>query len=146
VTSLAIAQTTREALENFVLSPTCPHIKAKGTKSLLGMCAQASVFLAQTLEAAGHKATVVQGFFGNPYRRVINHTWVECEGQIFDITATQYSSRGKYFPEVHTVHCPHTDYEAVVNSQPSDLSAFQNWPEDQKPTKELLASFPQLRH
>ena len=75
--ALECAATVRKVAEKF------------GNKSLAGICSACSLALAAALQDKGIKAEIVLGYYGSPYARNF-HVWVEVDGVIIDVTATQF--------------------------------------------------------
>lgn len=87
----AIAHAVRQATEEF---QKCPDDNAGIARDLAGACAIASLSLYVLLRMHGFKPTIFQsamGLFGSC------HCWVEVDGKVVDVTATQFDA-AKYPP------------------------------------------------
>jgi hypothetical protein len=73
-----------------------------------GWCAFVSVVLWQVLKHYGYRPKLIKGSYNTGPKRDYNaigcgaHAWVECNGQILDLSATQFGRRNKVYipPEV----------------------------------------------
>lgn len=104
-------------------------------KSLACYCAKASLILEKYLTRLGYECEFVQGLFGPAFIQEINHCWlVVKDGNrklVVDITATQFSSRGGYYPEVYILPIKAAkEYSPVRQGH-----IFHDWPDDQVPQK-----------
>jgi glycerophosphoryl diester phosphodiesterase len=92
---------------------------------LMGMCAIASSALEEAFNKHGFLAEIKHGTFeGN------EHCWVECEDEIWDITATQFND---CFPKVYVTSLPDIRYEIT-----EDNNDFKWWPKGQQPLKSRI--------
>jgi hypothetical protein len=134
------ARVVRENIEAFAIHASKVH-KAKiitltttaGEMNLCGACAIASIVLWRALRAAGFRDTsVVRGwYFGS------NHCWVEVEGLLVDVTATQFgATRAVVFEPVE--HARIHGYELFKGPYSADrdeaaLRSTSTWCEGQSP-------------
>jgi hypothetical protein len=65
---------------------------------------------------------------------LINHCWVEVDGKIVDITATQF---GEY-PEVYIVSKADMKYCAIRTIYWAKELREQGWPQEQRPVKKIV--------
>ena len=75
--AVEVAQTVRRSAERF------------GNKQLAGICSACSLALAVALQSEGIQAEIVSGSYGGQYSGSF-HVWVEVDGTIIDVTATQF--------------------------------------------------------
>ena len=103
---LKAAQQLREDLEAFALYWGMAHGAditierlENGKMSLMGACAIASWVLWRALRRTGHDAEIVIGWYRmltkedvefKLYPMMCNHCWVTVDGQLIDLTATQF--------------------------------------------------------
>jgi len=119
-----------------VISKTCVATKVRtlcerwNTKhkkfgsDLACMCAIASSALTKAFHKAGYKkATLIEGEFDWG-----GHCWVELDGEIWDITATQFGIDN----EVHRTSIDDEDYHDRIKVD------FKEWPPEQKPNSRIV--------
>lgn len=94
--------------------------------TLGGLCAIASIALKKELKAAGYPAMVVRGLHK---KGCGGHCWVECEGEILDVTATQYQIDAE---PVLVTSSSDGNYVRVWHNPPA--KEFLSWPKEQIPT------------
>lgn len=96
-------------------------------ETLSCLCAVASKALQNELVEAGYNTKLVYGnAFGD------THCWVELDGKIYDITATQFGVEEK----VYVTDVNDEDYEK--EKEVKDLRFFSGWPIEQKPLKRTI--------
>lgn len=88
---ISIATFVRQQVEEWFKTEHHEHIN---TDTLGGACAVASFALVCALKSCGHE----QAQFFCSYNDTRGHCWVEINGVVVDITATQF---GSYFQKVH---------------------------------------------
>jgi hypothetical protein len=107
-------------------------------------CAISSMILSMKLKENGINSTLVEGAYD--YRGSVkellsapiaknsdvNHTWLEVNGKILDITATQFRNRKDVPPKVLISDYKNSKYIPVVKGK-KVLENFKYWPKDQSP-------------
>lgn len=117
-------------------------------------CAIASYFFTIIARRLGHKAIIVEGlafdewtvrnFRKDPiYLKISpNHCWVECDGLLYDITATQFQ---KTLPNVYIINIDSDEYRKTYWPMHRYTKVYQQlrlyWPRCQTPYSYL----PELR-
>lgn len=133
-----IATASRREIENFAR-----HHDNIGTDSDLEcFCGIASFFLVMVAKKLGFKLSLIEGMAFNEWliNRLQtgcidnqgldgNHCWVEHNGKIIDITATQFGIRQK----VHIVDIGDDNYWVIDRNSTVRRSFKHEWPEDQNP-------------
>jgi hypothetical protein len=104
---------------------------------LCGLCAFASRVLQLRLQAAGFDAKLVQGN-GDPKGTTLyaTHVWVELDGKVVDITATQFTH--KVYPKVYISDKP------ANFLYPTKRKAFWDWEEGQRPNLKYIRLFEKM--
>jgi hypothetical protein len=112
------------------------NCRGHNTDSLMFMCAIASTCLQKYLAHYNIRSVVVEGHFSEApsYNQHSNHAFLLLEHSFVDITAKQYDSRGRYFPEINIV--PILDQTQYTANRYN--ASFENWPLDQQPLPELV--------
>lgn len=95
-------------------------------KDLGGGCSISSYIMVKVLERLGVSAKMVSGIFGSGPQYGGWHAWVEYEGAIYDVTATQFGVRRA----VHITEPDDPDYGACECCNPprfhyDELEAFE---------------------
>lgn len=131
-----IAVASRREMERFV--------RHKGdtfnTGDLACYCAIASYFFIMLGRKFGYKMTLVEGIAfdddvdamqnGEKPAFGVNHFWVEYEGKIIDLTATQFDSDLK---KVHVVDVDDENYWAMSRNNAARRHLQSIWPKEQTP-------------
>jgi hypothetical protein len=91
-----LAGEVREAAKELAIDIYQEEHGAADPFDLCGMCAIASYALEQVLFDHGYESEFILAILDDP--RPCSHCWVEIDGWIIDITATQFG------PEYHDVH------------------------------------------
>jgi hypothetical protein len=95
-------------------------------EDLCGACAICSVALCKSLKKFGYKPDLVNGM----YEGYACHCWVELDGKIYDITATQFGLKDKVFiTDVDDFNYLEKEYINNVEE------FFKKWVGEQKPYK-----------
>lgn len=125
-----IAKRVREAVEKIVPKLISKYEQERsphyGT-NLTGLCGISSFILKKAFEKYGYKANLV---YGNFYQQG-GHAWIECDGFIWDITATQFGEKEK-------VLITHLYDERYIYAEPMNVTDFRYWSNCQKPTLSLV--------
>ena len=96
------------------------------SEDLCGACAICSVALCKSLKRFGYKADLVHGM----YQGYACHCWVELDGKIYDMTATQFGIIEKVFiTDIDDFDYLEKDYISNIDS------FFKQWVRTQKPYK-----------
>lgn len=117
-----IAEKVREKAEVYVKK--MPKTDDIDDSNLAGLCAIASFALKKELEKNGYEAQLIRGGFQDAWG---GHCWVECEGEIIDITATQFQIAEKVL--IVPADDPRYEDKVIVKTR----NSFRNWPLVQKP-------------
>jgi len=129
-----IAEETRKVCEKFAMSDDSGDYDYCYRSDLACMCAVASFALRENLKKHGIESKVVKGYFVREFSNRISkehHCWVEAEGLILDITATQF---GHY----HKVLL--TDKNNDHYQKGRYINDYRNlrWGYSQNPSKQLM--------
>jgi hypothetical protein len=109
---------------------------------LLGKCGICSYAVAEAFRKFGYKAEVKHGSFLHKY---YGHCWVESDGEIYDITATQFSKRyfekpkqyiSKRFPKIYVTSLLKNDvyFNSVTVTDDERQFFFRNWKTGEYPS------------
>lgn len=133
---LSMAQAVRSALIKINSTSVTSHLRGHQNESLLFLCAQASTILAEQLRLSNIEAVIKTCHFSpTPTKEsYANHSVVVWNGQIIDITASQYNSRAAHFPEVVVCAINNPPYNNLTDPD------FTAWPEDQRPSAQVTAA------
>jgi hypothetical protein len=97
------------------------------------LCAICSTALKDIFEEHGFKAEVFYGKF----RGTKNHCWVECDGYIYDITATQF--KGIEEPVIVTRKTSKKAQSLFqMGRAMKNYKDYKGWPHQQKPRKRVI--------
>lgn len=123
------------------------------SSDLNGKCAICSWAIADIFRQFGYNAQVKHGLF---VHESYGHCWVESDGEIYDVTATQFSRRrfkdgiyiSKKFPKIYITNARmNTMYMDGITVRDKS-KYFKNWPKGQYPSvhavKKLVAGFPEI--
>jgi hypothetical protein len=132
-TILEIAKKVRIASEIFALSSESKSLDFHGREDLGCMCATASFALYTELKKNGYDCVFVSGRF----KDWCDHCWVEIDGMIVDITATQFSGIEDdvlVVPSNDDRYKPYSSRSRRKNM--GNLSNMQKsgWPKEQAPS------------
>lgn len=100
------------------------------TEDFMGACAIASTTLTRILKRCGLPATFVLGRFYTPAGQHSSHAWVEVDGVIVDVTATQF---GKLPAVLFTKACD-PRYDPYWRGRGA-LRIANGWGKDQAPAR-----------
>ncbi len=137
-----IAKRCREVSEKFVGSLDAhgfDFFSTSDNPDLSCFCACASWFLAHKLKEKGIPALVIMGNVGEDEN---NHCWVEVEGNIVDITATQFLF-AKNKPVIVASYKEYEQYYGrgrIIES----IEISRSWPDTQKPNKKVIKKLERL--
>ncbi len=136
-----IAAAARREMENFVRK----HDKYN-VGDLCCYCAISSFFLIMLGRKFGYKMTLIEGsaFAGDmKFEReglengevklsdiMVNHCWVEYDGMIIDLTATQFQ---KSLKKVHVVEANNKEYLGLNKNNKAKANFRSIWPDEQSP-------------
>lgn len=121
---LEIAKLVRKATEFYCIENENEYICAS---SLQGACGIASFSLAELFKQYGHPAETYE----INITKHKGHVYVVSDGEVFDVTATQFSSK---HPKVRIERLPHNFYQG----RPKQLWEFQKWEQNQRPTRDKI--------
>jgi hypothetical protein len=117
-------------------------VKKYKKTTLEDYCAICSMALLTAFQKAGFSAKLVFGKFQTPDRdiKLYYHVWVESDGEIYDITATQF---GQDYPPVYVTRLSDPLYIRLDESI-DGYTYFEDWRRFNRPTekrtKELLVA------
>ena len=118
-----LASAARKEMESFAKA----HRNIGDPKDLGCYCAISSYFLRYFARLHGYNLKMVEGAaFERRDIRFTNHCWLEYNGKVIDITATQFGCRKK----VNVVPSGHIDYYVIRRSTET---MFGKWPAEQSP-------------
>lgn len=101
-------------------------------------CGIASFALNKAFNMFGYESKMVSGEFGTMNYRQGNHCWVESEGYVYDLTATQFE--GYNHKPIFISKKGKSPYRIVHNDNIKHLKYFKemDWPPDQSPNKKIV--------
>ena len=131
----------RQAIICFVNSRSARPLDCYENMDLSCSCAIASRSLVVLLSRMGYKSKIAYGVFDeyNKFKRKkpilddINHAWVEIEGYIIDLTASQFSRNRKKFLDCIVTNQIDKLYIKFGNANIRTLAPFSDWPHQQIP-------------
>ena len=136
ITKTRIAFNVRTALENL----QCKY--QEWPEDMMGLCAIAAVELAIQFRNHGYEARAVWGTIEGEWG---DHCWVECDGEIWDLTAEQFGNDDPIFRTTYNDPCwryrEYRDDDEVWGKKPkpgTDISKnykvkLKSWPSYQRP-------------
>lgn len=125
-------------MESFARKHRC----LEDAHDLAGLCAISSFFFAMVGKKLGYHLTLVEGIaFDGDVKRLqngeqprwggtANHCWVEYNGKIIDITATQFRSKLK---KIHVVKDDNKNYWQIHKHNQARHQLKTQWYEEQSP-------------
>lgn len=145
----SILPTFRQALKQFVESPNASGLDCYNKKNLTCACAISSHALSTLLKFRGIKNKLVFGVYLNDLIDLeclspvdINHVWVDVDGYIIDVTATQFGEKEIVFRKkrkrTKSVSEPFLDFFKVDCDKIK--SETKLWPKTQTPSRKTLKS------
>ena len=125
---LKIAKKVRRQCEIFVKSPDALGHDFANKSNLTCMCAVASHALTTALKKQNISCKMIHGKFG-----YASHCWVEVDGHMVDITATQFDLPPVIIARTYKGYTPLDTIKS-----PKDLSNWGNQKPDPKLTEKIL--------
>lgn len=120
-----IAKVARKAIERFAKD----HDDIGRIRDLECYCAIGSYFLCMVARKFGYHLTLIEGVaYDQSSPNDTNHCWVQYQGKVIDITATQFG----YTSKVRIVNIANKDYTVVRANNNARQSLRAGW-DDQSP-------------
>jgi hypothetical protein len=122
---MALARRVRKAVVNIANGEPTSY------DALDSYCAIASHFFVSVAKRYGYKLDIVEGVaferYDYDFEIDTNHCWVQYQGKIIDLTATQFGVRAN----IHIVNDTNKKYHAVRKNQTVIDSLKHHWPKCQ---------------
>ena len=124
--SLILAEVIRNASEKYYCDIDCePYVKrGDNAKTLRGLCGIASYALYQALIKEGFRPTFMMGDMPTVLGK---HCWVELNGKVIDVTATQFGVIDRVFVTKPTDRALSYFYESRSPFSYRDMPVFKEW-------------------
>jgi hypothetical protein len=136
---LKIAKKVRKIAHTFAMSPDSYRLDFHDRSDLRAMCAVASFALYNRLKNEGYDCVFVSGKF----KDWNDHCWVEIDGCIVDITATQFGIEEDIFitPDYDDRYKPFNKRSKRKNIDNVSSLRKSGWPKSQVPSWKKIEKY-----
>lgn len=160
---LKVLESVRTLMDSFASSKESKNYDFHSKEDLQCACCITSKVLFDILKEQGKSPKLCIGIFFDGYtiglktkgkspselKPYVNHCWIELDGKILDLTATQFnepSIKHEFvFPKIHITYKSDKKYLKVYdNSLKGFKTEISQWPRSQKPNVRLLKKLKEL--